>query len=397
MFGFGSGFNDYNRGHETTPNPPIPGKRSLSDILMILGAGLKDSSSPEGNNLGMVQQQMAQRQKQAQQQALLAELMPQLTGGGGVQGGQGPSDDVLRRAALAGVPGVAEMISLRGQNKPTYERGVRVNPYDANAPAYIPDLDKGQAPQFGPGGQIAGVGNLPGSVKSMAEMEMAKANAQEAAKSMYVGQNAFNQSRGGAMGSAPYEFVNVPTPMGAPRVMSKDAAAGGVFTGQSPADAIRANTAATGEAGRAQALQDRAATAGRQLSALDTMEGLLPDVIAGFGADFQLQAARALAAAGNEDAVRKVKATETFLNQGRVLVSDIIKTFGANPTEGERKYAERMSGADAQLNPETLKEGIRLQRSRINRDLQAAGKATQAGAPPRDAVAAELRRRGLIR
>lgn len=64
MFGFGSGFNDYNRGHETTPNPPIPGKRSLSDMLMILGAGLKDSSSPEANNLGMVTQMQDQKRKE---------------------------------------------------------------------------------------------------------------------------------------------------------------------------------------------------------------------------------------------------------------------------------------------------------------------------------------------
>lgn len=76
-----------------------------------------------------------------------------------------------------------------------------------------------------------------------------------------------------------------------------------------------------------------------------------------------------LAATGNEDAKRKVAATETFINQGRILVANIIKTFGSNPTEGERKFAERMSGADAQLNPETLKEGIRLQRARIARDV----------------------------
>lgn len=96
----------------------------------------------------------------------------------------------------------------------------------------------------------------------------------------------------------------------------------------------------------------------------------------------KLQAARAMAATGNEDATRKVKATETFINQGRVLVADMIKTFGANPTEGERKYAERMSGADAQLNPETLREGIRLQRARINRDLQEAGAARDNAAAP---------------
>lgn len=152
---------------------------------------------------------------------------------------------------------------------------------------------------------------------------------------------------------------------------------------QTPVDAIRAEGAARGETERAQGLQDRAAAAGKQLSALDEMETLLPDVIAGFGSDLRLNTARALALAGNEEAKKKVAATETFINQGRVLVAGIIKTFGANPTEGERKFAEKMSGADATLNPETLKEGIRLQRARINRELQEAGKAVKAKpAPP---------------
>lgn len=201
-----------------------------------------------------------------------------------------------------------------------------------------------------------------------------------------------------AGGKAPYEFVQVPTASGAPRTISKSAARGGDFVGQTPADAVRAESLARGDADRANAIQQKANAAASQLSTLDNMERLLPDVISGFGADARLNAARALALAGNDDAKRKVAATETYLNEARNLVSDIIKSFGANPTEGERKYAERMSGADANLNPETLKEGIRLRRERINRDLQSAGRAPQ-GKPQitREQALEELRRRGLAK
>lgn len=217
-----------------------------------------------------------------------------------------------------------------------------------NEGQYFPQLPEGMSPD-GHGG----VAYPRGMVPQLAAREGAVAEAK-------------------ARGTAPYEFVSTPTPTGAPQVQSKATAAGGVFTGQSPADAVRANSLAAGDAERANTIQDRAAGAGRQLAALDEMEALLPDVISGFGSDVRINTARAMALAGSEDAKRKVAATETFINQGRILVAGIIKTFGANPTEGERKFAEKMSGADAELSPETLAQGIKLQRQRIYRDLQAA-------------------------
>lgn len=108
-----------------------------------------------------------------------------------------------------------------------------------------------------------------------------------------------------------------------------------------------------------------------QTAALDEMEGLLPNVIAGFGADQRLTAARLAAALGDKDAQQRVAATETYLNQGRILVGAIIKTFGSNPTEGERKFTEQMSGADADLNPKTLQMGIELARERLAREAKA--------------------------
>ena len=67
-----------------------------------------------------------------------------------------------------------------------------------------------------------------------------------------------------------------------------------------------------------------------------------------------------MAATGNEKAVREVTATQVFQNRARQLVLDIIKSFGANPSNAEREYAEKMQGADVELTPQALAEGIRL-------------------------------------
>lgn len=234
-------------------------------------------------------------------------------------------------------------------------------------------------------GEVAGtdamgnptVGLAPGKADAAATLAGAVTGAQEGAKSAY-------------------DVIDVPDGRGGTIKMPRAAyltaigqgkAGGATGLGYTPpaaklaGDKVYAEETARGEVGRQQAGLDRVAAAGKQLSALDEMEALLPDVIAGFGSDIRLQTARAMAAAGNEDAKRQVAATETFINQGRVLVASIIKTFGANPTEGERKFAEKMSGADAELNPQTLAEGIRLQRLRIARDLQEAGKPVTFGKP----------------
>lgn len=388
----------------------------LGNVLGTIGATLQDiNSGGETQSLARWQAGRAAQAQQEQKRAAQLALMQRLGLGGasapGVPGGSTGGLPSLRDAApdllaaqAAGLD-VGDYINLldKAQRKVEVANGVAYDPtaltpgqrvgvngsningtvvdmQDPNSIGMqIPDMEKGMIRVPGPNG-------LPMALP-MQNFDQILANREGAIAGAK------------AQATSPYDFINAPTPTGAPRVMSKEQARGGVFTGQSPADAIRANATASGEAERFNALQTRAATAGSQLDALDNMETLLPDVIAGFGAEPRLQAARAMAALGDEESKKKVAATETFINQGRVLVASIIKTFGANPTEGERKFAERMSGADAELNPETLKEGIRLQRARINRDLRDAGKAqaTKASAaPPRSAVEAELRRRGLI-
>ena len=76
------------------------------------------------------------------------------------------------------------LMDWQRMNKPEYVNGFRVNPNAADAPAFIPTFDKGQAPVM-ESGQIAGVRNLPGAVQSAAEMAGATAGAQEQGKSAF--------------------------------------------------------------------------------------------------------------------------------------------------------------------------------------------------------------------
>lgn len=273
---------------------------------------------------------------------------------------------LLNRATMAGIPLTAQMELLKNRSKKSYEQGVQYGDYASDNPAFIPKQIEGAQPSFGPNGSVS-MRPIEGAQNVAAGMAGAVTGAQEQAKASWdlvtvpIGGRTVMLPRAVAAPLLTRQFggqADLPNDFGRTRAPEDAAAAQALAV-------ARANAQGDVEAGRTA----RRAAIPAQVDALDNMERLLPDVISGFGADARLQAARMLAATGNEDAKRKVAATETFINQGRILVANIIKTFGSNPTEGERKFAERMSGADAQLNPETLKEGIRLQRARIARDV----------------------------
>ena len=236
-----------------------------------------------------------------------------------------------------------------------------------NVGRYMPDLEPGEEPVYDQSGRVVGVRNLAGAIEARGARERATADAGNASRASYAGVIAGNE----AAARAPYQFVNVQSPTGAPVTMSAASAAGGVFQGQTPADAIRAEGAARGEVEAETARRTRASAAMRVLPTLDNMERLLPDVIAGYGADQRLDLARATAGV-NADSRRRAAATQTFQNEARQVVSGILPMFGANPTEGERKYAEQMSGADVTYTPEAIQEGINLARARAAREAVAA-------------------------
>ncbi len=236
-----------------------------------------------------------------------------------------------------------------------------------NVGRYMPDLEPGEEPVYDQAGNVVGVRNLAGAINALGERERATQDASNASRASYAGVIAGNE----AAARAPYQFVTTTDDEGRPITMSASQAAGGVFTGQAPAEAIIAEGTARNRVAAAETTRSRAAAAMRVLPTLDKMEELLPDVIAGFGADMQLDAARAMAGI-NPVARRRATATQTFQNEARQVVAGILPLFGTNPTEGERKYAEQMSGADVSYTPEALQEGISLARARAAREAVAA-------------------------
>lgn len=272
----------------------------------------------------------------------------------------------------------------------TNVNGFLVDQYDpSNAGRYLPNLSEGQSPLYDQFGNVVATRNLDGSVQAVAEREGAISGARERA-------------------SAPYNFVNIPNAQtGAVDTLSKSAAAGGSFPGIDPADAARRLATANQDVQYGGELRGQADAARSSLSRYDQMEKLLPDIISGFGAEGRLNANRALALTGNRDAQRKVAATETYLNEARGLVLSIIRSFGANPSNAEREYADKMAGANFELNENTLAEGIRLGKARAQQQIQrysSQNRSGGTGTPPppasggftRAQIEAELRRRGRL-
>lgn len=242
----------------------------------------------------------------------------------------------------------------------------------ANANRFVPQVGEGQRLLYDERGNPV-IQNIDGYTQAIAQTTGAKSAAESAS-------------------SAPYQLNTVMGPDGRTVTASRaQILGGGPIYGQSAADREYDVVSARNRAEQEDKREDRASAAVRMLPTLDRMESLLPDIISGQGADWRRAGARfAGTFMGNEDAARRAASTEVFQNEARQVVSQIIGTFGANPTEGERKYAEQMAGADVNLTPQALAEGIRLARARAQRDI-----AAQNGGGDRAARAREiLRQRG---
>lgn len=106
---------------------------------------------------------------------------------------------------------------------------------------------------------------------------------------------------------------------------------------------------------------------------IDRMEQLLQsgDVITGLGAEQRLFAARALAATGNEDARRRVAATEEFVNTSGRLRVGMAKSLGANPSNADIQLLERVTAGDIKQSSQGLLATIRQGRDLSTRQRQA--------------------------
>lgn len=120
------------------------------------------------------------------------------------------------------------------------------------------------------------------------------------------------------------------------------------------------------------------------------------DVITGFGAEARLQAARALAAAGNEDARRKVAATEAYRNSSGRLRVGMAKSLGANPSNADILLLEKVTAGDIGQNQDsllaTIDQGLSFANSRVGAlGSQIGSQPTQSGGPIRVTSVAQAR------
>lgn len=398
---------------------------NFADRLSLFGAQLQDINDG-GNRARGVEAQRAAMAQAEQRQAALSRLNGSLFGGGQSapsldlaalsQGDLGPTDagrapqqrglPSLQQAAPAliqamqGGIDIGDYVGLLDKAGPdmavengvAYDRrsiqpgqrlGVNLSNVNGhmidtqdpgNANRFVPQVAEGQRLLYDSQGNPV-VQNIEGYTQAVAQTSGARAAAESASQ-------------------APYQLNTVMGPDGRVITASREQILnGGPIYGQSAADQAYAVTSARNRAEQEDRREDRASAAVRMLPTLDRMEELLPDIIAGQGADWRRAGARfAGTFMGNDDAARRAAATEIFQNEARQVVSQIIGTFGANPTEGERKYAEQMAGADVNLTPQALAEGIRLARARAQRDIS-----SQNGGGDRAARAREiLRQRGRL-
>lgn len=254
----------------------------------------------------------------------------------------------------------------------------------ANANRFIPDIPEGAMPLYDDRGQIVAIRNIDGAVTALGERTRAVANANNASEASY----AEPISAGRARGSAPYEFISAPSPTGAPRVMSKAAAAGQVFEGQTPADAIRAEGNARRDVATDDVSNERGRAAPERVARYEEALALIPKAITGFGADARLAGARVLAASGNQDAREAVAATEIYQNLiGRDIGPIVREMVGsANISNSDRELATRIAGGDTNITPQALTRIVNYELSRQTAFLAASGRpltAAQARRLPR--------------
>lgn len=358
------------------------------------------------------QREASVRNRLQVEQGLLSMFGPQTgapaTAGGLPQaGGAAPRNGLpslrdvgpqLAAAQVLGIEGIGGLVNLLKETSPDidvvngvgYDRndagnvGRRIgtnlanngqfayDPNDSeNANRFFPDVPEGAEPVYDRQGNVIGVRAVSGAIDYLGARQRATSDANNASQASY----ASAISGGQAAGQAPYQVETVVGPDGAPVTMSRATLlGGGGNVGQTPAQAVVAEGNARNQVGALEDARVRSAAANRILPQLDKMEDLLADINSGFGANARTGLDRVAASLPlgpfNDDAQRRASATQTFQNEARQVVSGILPLFGANPTEGERKYAEAMSGADVTYTPEALAEGIRLARDRARRSQQ---------------------------
>jgi hypothetical protein len=356
-------------------------QRNWADVVMMIGAGLKDASSGGSENLMGVMKTQADRATKVQQAELIGRLAPYIRGeeGGGVNA---IPEQLLVQMAMGGVKGLDSLIALRGQNMPNVQvDNGSGTPYNSKDPATLekrfrrpetvndvivdmsdPDNIERHVPQLGAGmtyavdasGRKTSVAPVAGYTDSLAATAGAQARAE-------------------AGGRADFQPVQATDPYG--RTVATTAgnlARSGPIVGQTPGQAAFDAERGKQQAAELTGLTERVKSGDRQIGLLMEAQAMLPDVITGAGAEARLAGSRLLAGIGDEKAKRQVAATETFKNVMGRQVLDIVKQLGSGSgiTDADRQFAQQIAGGDIELNAETIARVIDINRRQIEADRQ---------------------------
>jgi hypothetical protein len=176
-------------------------------------------------------------------------------------------------AGEAGVS-IKDLLEVLKAQQPNvnYDRGFGYNRNTGKAMGgYHPELDKGQAPQIGPDGQITGVQNLPGAVSSAADMAGGVSRAQEAAK---AGLDIVTIKQGGVPVQMTRAEAAKTLAGGAPRGSMFGPALG---VGQSPADEAYSTESAKTAAASYKTITDTGSQANAKIARYKQIDRLLGD------------------------------------------------------------------------------------------------------------------------
>lgn len=379
------------------------------DRLNVFGAQLQDIDDG-GNRAATIQQSRLQAQQRQQQAAARQQLNQLLIGrsqaaNGGGQG-SGPPDlrtalPALLAAQGAGVD-IGDYVNLLDKAGPdiqvtngvAYDRratapgsrvGVNLTNVDGtlidtqdprNANRFVPNVGEGQELVYDANGRPM-IRPIQGYADASAIQEAAITGARSAAQ-------------------APYQFVQTEGPNGERITAAASQLAGGIVRGQGTADRTLATGRATNQVALEQAQGEQARSDRGNLPVLEEALNLLPNVITGAGANLRLQGARAAAALGDQDAARRVAATETFQATTGKAVLAVARQLGSGSgiTNADREFAQKIAGGEISLNQESIRRILQIERDAIARRARERGDAQQ---PSRAALEAEARRRGLIR
>lgn len=377
--------------------------------LGLVGATFQDLGDGGDRAATMRTAQAAQVQSQ-QQAAARAALNAALMGQSGraAAGGAAPVNPngglpslrqvapALIAAQQAGVSGIGDLVSILDKTTPSVQvangiaydpqatapgsrvgvnlqnvNGTQIDTQDpTNANRFVPNVGEGQELVYGANGQPM-VRMIPGYAEGR-------------------GQVAANVAGSTAAAQTPFQLDTVTGPNGEQITASRQAIlGGGPIYGQSEAQQQQAITEAQGQGEAAVTRAARQREAPARIQRYEEALTLIPQAITGPGADIRLQAARGLAALGNEDARRQVAATEVYQNLINRDLGSIIKDMvgGANVSNADRMIAERVAGGDTNLTPEALTRIVTLARDTqrgylAGQSTPVTGRQTQRGSTP---------------